>query len=473
MSTKTTNYQFVKPEGTDALLPDAFNDDLDAIDKELKNVNDAVEAVANKVGNADTTLEEVATKLSEHDTKLSEHDTSITELNKKVEEMGNTPHNIATAKETNMVLNGESAPDTPDVPEENTSVFGVVWEEKINLTRLTPDTDPNNLVTETVEIEPVAQSGLKGGYSPFDEFAPWSKMKKCNLSADGNVKAWDGDDAFSDADPYVMVFIPEFWVAAKTDGSKRYLYIANKAVDGMTKHPGSGKYVGRYLMPGSTTGNTPKVYATRATMREEAKNIGPKWYLFDFATYCAVLLLYLVEYANGDSQEKLGSGYAEAGKIVANGETDSTFFHTGNAATYANEIGSVHYRFIESLWGNAGQWVDGFNANARKAYYCDDPSKYADDTIEGYTEIGDLSTTNWIADIMITENGLIIPTKSAISSTVAAIPDAVYSTNSGWSVLEIGGSYKDEGQAGIMFFNAKSGATTKTLYTGARLECEA
>ena len=177
---------------------------MDAIDKELKNVNDAVEAVANKVGNADTTLEEVATKLSEHDTKLSEHDTSITELNKKVEEMGNTPHNIATAKETNMVLNGESAPDTPDVPEENTSVFGVVWEEKINLTRLTPDTDPNNLVTETVEIEPVAQSGLKGGYSPFDEFAPWSKMKKCNLSADGNVKAWDGDDAFSDADPYVF-----------------------------------------------------------------------------------------------------------------------------------------------------------------------------------------------------------------------------------------------------------------------------
>ena len=50
----------------------------------------------------------------------------------------------------------------------------------------------------------------------------------------------------------------------------------------------------------------------------------------------------------------------------------------------------VQYRWIENLWGNVYQWVDGFNANGTTAYYCTDPSKYADDTTTGYTKIGTL-----------------------------------------------------------------------------------
>lgn len=57
-----------------------------------------------------------------------------------------------------------------------------------------------------------------------------------------------GQSGFSRSSYDTVVFIPEYYFRIIDDAAnkKRYFYIADKAKSGFTKHPGSGKYVGRY-----------------------------------------------------------------------------------------------------------------------------------------------------------------------------------------------------------------------------------
>ena len=129
------------------------------------------------------------------------------------------------------------------------NVFGVCWDTSNSstaLTRLTPETDPYGLVTKSVTTEPKPAVGTGAGSSPFDAFMPWSGMKECNLNSDGSVKIWKGGSGFARTYWATMVFIPAFYVAAKRNGTKQYFYVSDKPKTGMVKHPGSGKYVGRY-----------------------------------------------------------------------------------------------------------------------------------------------------------------------------------------------------------------------------------
>lgn len=296
------------------------------------------------------------------------------------------------------------------------NVFGVVWDTSNSstaLTRLTPETDPYGLVTRSVTTEPVPAVGTGSGSSPFDAYAPWSGMKECNLNASGTVTAWKGDSSFARSNDYTMVFVPEFYVAAKRNGTKQYFYVSDKPKTGMTKHPGSGKYVGRYHMNSggdgySKTGVSPYVNITRATARSKAKSLGSKFHLYDFATYCAIIFLYIVEFADWNSQNKIAYGRANGqSSAVTSGKTDTMVYHTGTGGSKISD-GAVacQYRSIENLWGNVLQWVDGFNANGTTAYACTDPSKYADDTATGYTNIGTLPASGYIKDLIVTDNGL-------------------------------------------------------------------
>lgn len=476
MSTKTTNYQFLKPDGTDALLPDAFNSNFDVLDGKLKSVEDSVKTVSDKLGDSDTTLENVANRLteqenkaSEHDSKLSEHDTAITELNKKIAGIDTTPRNIATLAEVLTVLGTVNEPiepiepdnpDTPDVPETETNIFGVMWDSSNGstaCTRLTKGKDAFRMVTKNITSEPVPAVGTGAGSSPFDSFMPWSGIKKRTIES--NSGSCD------------MVYIPEFWFAVKTYETEKYFYIANKAVDGFVKHPGSGKYVGRYVLTDdalSASGGAPKVNLTRAAARSTAAAAGAKFHLYDFATHCAIILLYLVEYADWDSQRKIGQGRSIANSIVNTGETDAMTYHTGTTTSRDSTTDSVQYRWIENPWGNVYQFVDGFNVKDGVAYYCLEPGKYADNTVDNYTEIGTLPNSNFIKNVAVTDNGLIIPSETGSEETY--ISDWAQIIKSGMAGMYVGGSRTDKSGAGLMFCNVTphTGATV-----GARLECEA
>lgn len=512
MSTKTTNYQFVKPDGDDLLSPEQYNGNFDTLDSKLKSVEDSVETISDKVSkqgteltehstalsNAQTKLSahdtaiasansklsehdtklgeleskiengktddaeltEIRSKLSEHDTKLGEHDTSIAELNEKIKDIDTTPRNIATLAEVLEVLgtvNEPIEPTQPDVPDTTgANIFGVMWDSangSTALTRLGKDSDPYKLVTQDVDTEPVPAVGTGGGSSPFDSFAPWSEMEKRTLE-----------------NQYEMVFVPAFWFACKTDGAKKYFYISDKETEGFTKHPGSGKYVGRYVITDnalSASGGAPKVNLTRAAARSTATGAGDKFHLYDFAAHCAIILLYLVEYADWDCQAKIGKGRCKADSVANTGETDAMTYHTGTTTSRDSTTDSVQYHWIENPWGNVCQLVDGFNAKDGVAYYCLEPDKYTDDTVDDYTEIGALPNSNFIKNVTVAKNGLLIPSETGSAETY--ISDWAQIIKSGMAGLYAGGSRTDDTGAGLMFFNV-------TPYTGAtvstRLECE-
>lgn len=356
------------------------------------------------------------------------------------------------------------------------NVFGVCWDTSNSstaLTRLTPETDPYGLVMKSVTTEPKPAVGTGSGGSPFDSYAPWSGMKECNIDSSGTVTAWKGDNTFSRANNYTMVFIPEFYVAAKRNGTKQYFYISEVQKNGMVKHPGSGKYIGRYHMGGqivSKSGVSPLVNYTRSWFRTGAMNPGSKTHLYDFATYCAIIWLYIIEFADWDCQSKIGQGYTNGNTtVIRSGGTDNMTYHTGRASGTDGKT-AVQYRWIENLWGNVYQFIDGFNANGTTAYYCVDPSKYADDTATGYTNIGTLPASGWIKDLTVTDNGLLIPKTSGGSETTY-VPDYV-SSSSGWRVLCVGGSWSSGASAGLLYFYADYTSSYSNTDISARLLCD-
>lgn len=356
------------------------------------------------------------------------------------------------------------------------NVFGVCWDTSNSstaLTRLTPSTDPYGLVTKSVSTEPTPAVGGGSGSSPFDSYAPWNGMKECNLNTDGSIKAWNGDSNFSRSFAYTMVFIPEFYVTAKRNGVKQYFYISNRPATGFTKHPGSGKYVGKYHMDSygySAAPLDPYTNITRFTARNKAKSVGSKFHLYDFATYCAIIFLYIVEFADWNCQSKIGQGYTNGNTtVIRSGGTDNMTYHTGRSGTDGKT--AVQYRWIENLWGNVFQWVDGFNVNSETAYYCTDPSKYADDTTTGYTNIGTLAISGWIKDLTVTDNGLLIPEASGGSDTTY-VPDYVYSSFGQWYALLVGGYWYDSTTAGLLCFRANDISSNANSGVSARLMCE-
>lgn len=372
-----------------------------------------------------------------------------------------------------ITTNGQSKSLTLDYA----AVFGVMWDTSNSstaLTRLTKTSDPYGFVTKDVTTEPKPAVGTGAGSSPFDNYAPWNGMKKCSLLSDGSVYAWENQTDFSYLGAYVMVYIPTFYVAQKRKDAKQYFYISDKAKTGFTKHPGSGKFVGRYHMNSDGYCNSrqpPYVNMTRAVARSKAKNNGGKFCLYNFATYCAIIWLYVMEFADWNCQNKIGRGYVDNHNSAINsGGTDSMTYHTGRAAGTDGST-AVQYRWIENLWGNVYQWIDGFNANGTTAYYRIDPSRYADDTATGYNQIGTLPPNGWIKDLTVTDNGLLIP-KAVGGSETTYIPDYV-SSGSGWRVLCVGGDWDYGSFAGLLQFNAGYYSSDSNSSISARLLCEA
>lgn len=362
------------------------------------------------------------------------------------------------------------------------NVFGVVWDTSNSstaLTRLTPSTDPYGLVTRSVTTEPKPAVGTGAGSSPFDDYLPWSGMRECNLDYDGSVKAWKGDSGFARSNPYTMVWIPEFYVAFKANGAKKYFYIVDNAANGMTKHPGSGKFVGRYVMDnncGSKTGNSPLINKTRNDFRSCAltggDKEGSKWHLYDFATYCAIIWLYIIEFADWNCQNTIGAGVtkSEYSGAVRNGMTDTMIYHTGNSSAGSKEC-AVQYRWLENLWGNIRQFLDGIVAYNQQIYYWLDEAMYKDDSFTGAIGFGNIFESGWIKDLYVTTDGMLCPKTSGGSATTY-IPDQANSTSTGWFVVYVGGAWSEGTAGGLLCFYGNLPSSGHSTYISARQMCE-
>ncbi|MEA4899333.1 MAG: bacterial Ig-like domain-containing protein [Eubacteriales bacterium] len=353
-------------------------------------------------------------------------------------------------------------------------VFGVMWNyanSSPELARLTPGNDPNGLVNQTIATEPTAAIGTTGGSSPFDAFSPWKDMVKYNADAAGDVSAWTSNSNDT------VVRIPAFWfkIVEDTANSKMYFYVSDAPVTGMTLHPGSNRYVARYTCGSgyvSKTGFAPLVSIMRAPARTgcASKGTGTKWWQFDYALLNAIWLLYLVEWASWNSQAKIGRGYVDGNSAAINtGGTDAMTYHTGRAAGTDGKT-AVQYRWIENLWGNVNQWVDGINFYDRYAYICTDPVKFTDDTGADYTQAAMLPSSGWINKMSVSNiSWALQPRLASGGSDTTFITDYVYS-NTGWRVLYVGGDWSSGSFVGLFCFSAGVSSTSEGAGIGARLQ---
>lgn len=368
-----------------------------------------------------------------------------------------------------------------------TSVFGVSWDssnQSTALTRLTKANDPNKLVTVDITTEPVPAVGTGSGSSPFDSYMPWMGMEEYTLNNEtGRVSAKKGDPGFTrtNINLPVMVKIPEFYYKIERVGSIFRYYVADGPVDGLFLHPGSGdNYLGRYeageassgtMGPilASYSGKTPSVSKTRSEFRDRARNMASGFQLRDIAAWCAYDLLYLVEYADWDSQKKIGQGLSNNPSVNKTGLTDAMVYHTGRA--HSGDNAAVQYRGVENPWGNVREWVDGINIGERSVYICTDPENYVDNTATNYTYSNiQLSKSGWIKGLGLSTNfpWAYLPNESGGSSTTY-IPDYMYSST-GWRGLYVGGNWSERLNAGLFCFIASSSSSFTSSDLGARLQ---
>jgi hypothetical protein len=367
------------------------------------------------------------------------------------------------------------------MPEPILHTFGVAWRygsgSGTALTRL----------ADAVGLEaPFPAKGTGVGSSPFDDQAPWKDMDEFNV-INGAIAYRKGEAGFSRTLYDTVVRIPKFWYKTELDetASAYRWYVSNIAQAGFTVHPafdrGDGVerdfiYVGRY----ATSAATQNVYATksgvspvggmsRATARANSAAKGAGWWQFDYAAWCAVWLLYLVEFADWGSQGKIGNGWISKSDFALSGGTDAMTYHTGRASA-ADNNSNIQYRCIEDLWGNIHKWLDGVTFQGAQGYAVLNPVNFTD---------GQAGTGAVNLGAQATGNGNPNKLSRPIAAPWAYMPQAVgggrvvpdyYSYGGGaWSIAYQGGRYNSGGNSGLMNMETNYASSGTSGVIGSRL----
>ncbi|MGN0449536.1 MAG: hypothetical protein ACI4G0_04165, partial [Ruminococcus sp.] len=73
-----------------------------------------------------------------------------------------------------------------------------------------------------------------------------------------------------------------------------------------------------------------------------------------------------------------------AGQAQKTGLCDTLSYHTGRISE-ENALSAFRYRWIENLWGNAWEILEGIRVKELEYYYTFNPAQYADDTIDNWS----------------------------------------------------------------------------------------
>lgn len=280
--------------------------------------------------------------------------------------------------------------------------------------------------------EPAVAGGT--GSSPFDHIMPWSGMVR---STDLNA----GE----------IVAIPKFYYKWETDGTKATgLKISMTKLNDFNTSPahmdrGDGKgerdviYVGRYHSCStnkSTTGQLPVDSITRADARTAAHSLGSNIWQFDFATLTTIWMLYLVEFADWNSQEKIGYGCGNDSSVENLGASDGMKYHTGTMQANRTTYGvGVQYRNIEGLWDNVSDWVDGCYNSSDGMSVILNPNNFSD--TENGTVIG-VPSSAWPSAFAVSDWAIYPNSTTGGSSTKGSCD--VWNSGSDAPCIYFGGS---------------------------------
>lgn len=330
-------------------------------------------------------------------------------------------------------------------------------------------------------------------------------MKRCILSdagvvqyylaaTDSTLKAGGGASDLTGGDGQVMVQIPAFYYKYSYAETTHTWEISTLPKAGYSLHPAFIKnggnvffrYIGAYEGIGwddsvsayidntnvaatgwsgttidlandilsSVSGKNPVTDEKRSEFRAIAANRGTGWRQQDYDLISAVQLLYLIEYADFNSQAMIGQGRTQlsGGTWVK----DSYIGVTGKSNADGNGTNSVDgntnnaymtYRGIENFFGNVWKWVDGININDNVPYVSNIDTDFADDTATNYTALGVtlINANGYQKTLEQISRGFLSASVGGASNTY--ITDHYYQ-DSGWRVATMGGNATYTGAAG-------------------------
>jgi len=236
----------------------------------------------------------------------------------------------------------------------------------------------------------------------------------------------------------------------------------------------------------------------RSEYRAIAANRGSGWFQQANHIYAAIARLYLIEYANFNTQDKISTGLTNVSSsdwsayngykpLVDAGLTNSLGNSSGEVAVViANFVGGTEdlntqvmsYRGIENWYGHIWKWLDGANVHnssesKSRLYLCDDPTNFADDTDTNYEMVGLLPEADGYGGNPLSIAEGIYPANTAGSSTTG-LCDYYYTyydsnTDSGWHVVALGGSAINGVWAGAFFVNSYGVSSYDYSIFGGRL----
>lgn len=267
-----------------------------------------------------------------------------------------------------------------------------------------------------------------------------------------------------------MTYVPEFWWKRWRDLNTDYEYIqiSDREQQGYTKS--EAFYIGRYNLSILSSvvidksGTIPETSSSPSSYRTYAQNIGTGWGLMDIWKWSMLQMLYLVEYADYDSQAKLGYGYTtvtSSDRGIDNGSCNSLGMKSG--CLNNDGTNGVIYRGIENVFGNVGHWLDGITLDSYgNIYVSRDRSMYSFTINDSYydTSFDRISRSGYISRIgcaLYNNFELQLPTQ-ANGSDNTYCPD-YYSNNNGMGAV-VGGHFANmRSQVGLwcLFWENTSG----------------
>lgn len=338
-------------------------------------------------------------------------------------------------------------------------IYGVQW-DGTSTTKWTR-TDEASSFTDPVPYMP----GVGNYGSPFDSKKPWSGMIKSERTGG------------------TMVAIPKFWYKITQSGSGMKVQIADKATPGFSVSPAhtdrkdsKGErdivYVGRYHCSEdsykSKSGRKPKANITRSTARSSIHSLGSNIWQMDFAMRFTLWLLYIVEFADWNSQAKIGYGCGNNSATENMGYTDSMPYHTGTTKSSRTTYGlGTQYRYIEGLWDNVLDWCDGCYYNGNGMNIIIEPNRFSDDS--GGVSVG--TPINGYPSAFSVKTGgafpMFIPTATSGSDSTYSCDYWYFSSSC--PCIYVGGNFSQSSYYGLFCIDYTSTSNTST-FIGSRLQ---
>lgn len=242
--------------------------------------------------------------------------------------------------------------------------------------------------------------------SDFDNIYPYSKIKRCLCNPNtGEISMFLNDGTsnktidglpidLSNTNYDVMVYIPAFYYKVTfTDTQTKYSILQDEVT---TRYKGDHEVhpafiradgsIRAYILVGafkgvessgklrSIAGQKPTVSKTISAFRDLARQgRNTKFNINTVQVISAIQMLYVVEFANLNSQAMLGNGWTKKSESAVTGSTAELGNRSGYLGVNGNQIS---YRGIEDFFGNIWEFVDGLLIKDDGYYMTNNPAYF-------------------------------------------------------------------------------------------------